>query len=111
MKKAIFVLAILGFVIGIITSTTGESSTCLALYKEGGAAAVFQSPECPTWNLLEHDSHRGTVAGRCQSATRQGRRSHLEDRTFCNLDMRVPALGNIHVLLIWFFTLYMLYLF
>ncbi|KAK1412574.1 hypothetical protein QVD17_33944 [Tagetes erecta] len=94
MNKAIFVLAILGFVIGIVTvSTEGESLTCLALYKEGGAAAVFQSPECPaTWRLpAEHGSRRG---GRCQSATRQGRRNHLEDRTFCTLDMRVPALGT-----------------
>ncbi|XP_023773030.1 uncharacterized protein LOC111921679 isoform X1 [Lactuca sativa] len=85
-----FSLFVLGFVICIITRTAGESSTCLAVYKEGGAPAVFRSPKCPRWSLPKHDRRRQSTAGRCQSATRQGRRKSLEDRTFCTLDIRIP---------------------
>ncbi|KAK9051182.1 hypothetical protein SSX86_027808 [Deinandra increscens subsp. villosa] len=90
-KKAILFL---GFVIGIITLTAGESSTCLAVYKEGGAPAVFQSPECPTWSLPKHNDDSRRLRSICQSATRQGRRKSLEDRTFCTLDFRIPVLGS-----------------
>lgn len=90
MSRKIFILSILGFVIWTITRTAGESSTCLAVYKEGGAPAVFQSPKCPRWSLPKHDRRRQSTAGRCQSATRQGRRKSLEDRTFCTLDIRIP---------------------
>ena len=30
--------------------TSSSSSTCLTLYQQGGAPAVFQSPKCPRWN-------------------------------------------------------------
>ncbi|KAI3760121.1 hypothetical protein L1987_50511 [Smallanthus sonchifolius] len=93
MNKNTFILSFLGFVICIITRTAGESSTCLALYKEGGAPAVFQSPKCPRWSLPKHDSRIRSTTGRCQSATRQGRRKSLEDRTFCTLDIRIPFPG------------------
>ncbi|KAK1412580.1 hypothetical protein QVD17_33952 [Tagetes erecta] len=95
MNKTILISSILGFIIitCIITHTTGESSTCLAVYKEGGAPAVFQSPKCPRWSLPKHDSRRRSTTGRCQSATRQGRRKSLEDRTFCTLDIRIPFPG------------------
>ncbi|XP_024981356.1 uncharacterized protein LOC112518051 isoform X4 [Cynara cardunculus var. scolymus] len=93
MNRKKFILSVLGFVICIATPTAGESSTCLAVYKEGGAPAVFQSPKCPRWSLPEHDPRRQATAGRCQSATRQGRRKSSEDRTFCTLDIRIPFPG------------------
>lgn len=93
MNRKKFLLFVLGFVIYIATHTAGESSTCLAVYKEGGAPAVFQSPKCPRWSLPKHDPRIQSTAGRCQSATRQGRRKSLEDRTFCTLDIRIPFPG------------------
>ncbi|KAI7737817.1 hypothetical protein M8C21_028753 [Ambrosia artemisiifolia] len=93
MVKNVFLFSVLGFIICIITPITGESSTCLTLYKEGGAPAVFQSPQCPRWSLPKHDSRRRSTTGRCQSATRQGRRKSLEDRTFCTLDIHIPFPG------------------
>ncbi|MFS7975760.1 putative protein-serine/threonine phosphatase, protein kinase CMGC-GSKL family [Helianthus anomalus] len=89
-KYVFFIFTVLGFIICI---TSGESSTCLALYKEGGAPAVFQSPKCSRWSLPKHDSRRRSTSGRCQSATRQGRRKSHEDRTFCTLDIRIPFPG------------------
>ncbi|KAM0030919.1 putative protein-serine/threonine phosphatase [Helianthus debilis subsp. tardiflorus] len=89
MNKIIFFLIVLGFV----TYTISESSTCLTVYKEGGAPAVFRSPECPRWSLPKHDLRRQSTIGRCQSATRQGRRKYLEDRTFCIVDLRIPFPG------------------
>lgn len=55
---------------------------------------MFQSPKCPRWTLPKHDSRRRSDSGRCQSATRQGRRKSLEDRTFCTLDIRIPFPGR-----------------
>ncbi|XP_038717105.1 uncharacterized protein LOC120010391 isoform X2 [Tripterygium wilfordii] len=73
------------------TNCSGESSTCLAVYKEGGAPAVFQSPKCPRWKLTNYASRLRTSApSRCQSAMLQGRRKYQEDRTLCALDIRVP---------------------
>ncbi|KAK9067618.1 hypothetical protein SSX86_011729 [Deinandra increscens subsp. villosa] len=94
MKKTIFVFSVLGFLIGIITLTAGESPTCLAVYKEGGAPAVFRSPQCPTWSSPKHHDDSRKRRFTCQSATRQGRRKSLEDRTFCTLDFRIPILGT-----------------
>ncbi|KAJ9566900.1 hypothetical protein OSB04_002866 [Centaurea solstitialis] len=94
MNRKKFILSVLGFLICIATTpAAGESLTCLAVYKEGGAPAVFQSPKCPRWSLPEHDHRRQSTAGRCQSATRQGRRKSSEDRTFCTLDIRIPFPG------------------
>ncbi|XP_076914191.1 uncharacterized protein LOC143573109 isoform X1 [Bidens hawaiensis] len=94
MNKPTFILTALGLIITIITRTSGESSTCLTVYKEGGAPAVFLSPQCARWSLPKHDStRRRSTAGRCQSATRQGRRKSHEDRTFCTLDILIPFPG------------------
>ncbi|XP_074349991.1 uncharacterized protein LOC141689547 isoform X2 [Apium graveolens] len=87
-----FYLYILGFIIHLITIVNGESSTCLTVYKEGGAPAVFQSPKCPRWKLPEYSSNRRSRSpiATCQVALHQGRRRAQEDRLICNLDVRVP---------------------
>uniref|UniRef100_A0A7N0VI25 PPM-type phosphatase domain-containing protein n=1 Tax=Kalanchoe fedtschenkoi TaxID=63787 RepID=A0A7N0VI25_KALFE len=79
---------VLGF--QLITRCYGESSTCLMLYKEGGAPAVFQSPKCPRWKLSSHGDSQPPV---CHTAMQQGRRKTQEDRVFCNLDVRIPFPG------------------
>ncbi|XVF32510.1 hypothetical protein REPUB_Repub17cG0089000 [Reevesia pubescens] len=87
------VLVVLGFLVCYTTRSFGESSTCLTVYKEGGAPAVFQSPKCPRWKLLDHDSGKRAAAStkaRCQLAMLQGRRKHMEDRTLCMLDLHIP---------------------
>lgn len=87
-----FSLYILGFIIPLIAVVNGESSTCLTVYKEGGAPAVFQSPKCPRWKLPEYGSNRRSRSpvATCQVALHQGRRRAQEDRLICNLDVRVP---------------------
>uniref|UniRef100_A0A1J3K1H9 PPM-type phosphatase domain-containing protein n=1 Tax=Noccaea caerulescens TaxID=107243 RepID=A0A1J3K1H9_NOCCA len=73
----------------------GESSTCLTIYKEGGAPAVFQSPKCPRWNLRNWGSRtRSSGGGRCHTAAIQGRRKYQEDRLLCALDLRIPFPGK-----------------
>ncbi|KAI7992388.1 putative protein phosphatase 2C 51 [Camellia lanceoleosa] len=84
-------LVLLGFIVCVTIRGYGESSTCLMVYKEGGAPAVFQSPKCPLWKLSNYASHPRTA--RCQSATHQGRRNSQEDRTLCVLDLRIPFPG------------------
>ncbi|XP_027935639.1 uncharacterized protein LOC114190798 isoform X2 [Vigna unguiculata] len=69
-----------------------ESSTCLTVYKNGGAPAVFQSPKCPLWKLSDYDSIPKSTA-RCQIAMLQGRRESQEDRALCVLDVRIPFPG------------------
>ncbi|KAL4200161.1 hypothetical protein AMTRI_Chr03g148290 [Amborella trichopoda] len=69
----------------------GESSTCVMVYNEGGAPAVFQSHKCSRWRL---DDERKRPRANCQVAISQGRRRHQEDRAFCALDMRVPFPGR-----------------
>ncbi|XP_043812617.1 uncharacterized protein LOC110614471 isoform X4 [Manihot esculenta] len=93
---------VVGFVITLYATTQcgGESSTCLTVYKEGGAPAVFQSTKCPRWNLPNYDTPSRTtsttVTGstRCQSALLQGRRKSQEDRILCALDVRIPFPGK-----------------
>ncbi|KAM1278863.1 hypothetical protein ACFX13_031816 [Malus domestica] len=80
------------------TPSYAESSTCLTVYKQGGAPAVFQSPKCPRWTHSEYaSSHSRTTASRCQTATLQGRRKSLEDRTLCSLDVRIPFPGKVGI--------------
>ncbi|CAN7012704.1 unnamed protein product, partial [Brassica oleracea var. botrytis] len=67
----------------------GESSTCLTVYKQGGAPAVFQSPKCPRWNWPSPSRSR-TGDARCHAAALQGRRKYQEDRLLCALDLRIP---------------------
>ncbi|KAI3967008.1 hypothetical protein MKW92_046135 [Papaver armeniacum] len=73
----------------LIPNSNGETSNCLMVYKEGGAPAVFKSPNCPRWTLSKDEAFRLRTEN-CQSAILQGRRKHQEDRTFCALDMRIP---------------------
>lgn len=76
------------------TLSYGESSTCLTVYKEGGAPAVFQSPKCPLWKLSNYGP---TSTARCQSAMLQGRRKSQEDRILCALDIRIPFPGKMGI--------------
>uniref|UniRef100_A0A0R0L7A2 PPM-type phosphatase domain-containing protein n=1 Tax=Glycine max TaxID=3847 RepID=A0A0R0L7A2_SOYBN len=86
-------LLALGFLLcATIPFVHGESSTCLTVYKNGGAPAVFQSPKCPRWKLSDYDSPPQTTA-RCQTAMLQGRRNSQEDRALCVLDVRIPFPG------------------
>lgn len=89
-------LFLLSFIASHTTPLNAESSTCLMVYKEGGAPAVFQSPKCPRWRLSNHASRPRTVT--CQSAISQGRRKSQEDRTFCALDVRIPFPGTTAVI-------------
>lgn len=87
-------LLALGFLLcATIPFVHGESSTCLTVYKNGGAPAVFQSPKCPRWKLSDYDSPPQTTA-RCQTAMLQGRRNSQEDRALCVLDVRIPFPGT-----------------
>ncbi|GMH20864.1 hypothetical protein Nepgr_022706 [Nepenthes gracilis] len=80
------------FLLSMIFSSCGESSTCLTVYKQGGAPAVFQSPKCPSWKLPTYSSQIRT--SKCQSAILQGRRRSQEDRTLCALDVLIPFPGT-----------------
>ncbi|XP_058191474.1 uncharacterized protein LOC131308546 isoform X2 [Rhododendron vialii] len=84
-------LVLLGFLLCLPMRIQGESSTCLMVYREGGALAVFQSPKCPRWKLSDYSASPPTA--RCQSATHQGLRKSQEDRTLCVLDLRIPFPG------------------
>ncbi|KAL8170302.1 hypothetical protein V2J09_022106 [Rumex salicifolius] len=76
------------------TLSAGESPTCLTVYKEGGAPAVFKSPKCPRWKLPKYDPPRHPHrTSNCQTAMLQGRRSYQEDRILCALDVRIPFPG------------------
>ncbi|KAK4492507.1 hypothetical protein RD792_003318 [Penstemon davidsonii] len=70
----------------------GESLTCLTVYREGGAPAVFQSPKCPRWSHSNFKSNPDRPAT-CQSAKLQGRRKSQEDRTLCACDLSIPFPG------------------
>ncbi|KAF8388112.1 hypothetical protein HHK36_026778 [Tetracentron sinense] len=83
-------LVLLGFLLFAVPSSNGESSSCLRAYEEGGAAAVFESPECPYWHLSSFQ--RNTL--NCQFSTLQGRRRYQEDRVSCDLDLQIPFPGR-----------------
>ncbi|XP_078429924.1 putative protein phosphatase 2C 76 [Wolffia australiana] len=74
-----------------------ETSTCLTVYKEGGAPAVFRSPRCPKWALYHEEDHgrgrRYGPASNCQLAMHQGRRRSQEDRAVCAFGIRIPFIG------------------
>ncbi|XP_009769198.1 putative protein phosphatase 2C 51 isoform X2 [Nicotiana tabacum] len=65
------------------------SVSCMIAYDEGGASAVFDSPECPQW---EFSAAIGT--DNCLVATHQGRRKYQEDRIICYPRVIVPVLGE-----------------
>ncbi|KAL6500526.1 hypothetical protein OROHE_025892 [Orobanche hederae] len=88
---------LVGFVIFANAPVAGESPTCLMVYREGGAPAVFQSPKCPRWMLSNFKSQQNrrfrSPSATCQSAMLQGRRKSQEDRTLCVVDLRIPFPG------------------
>ncbi|CAH9051479.1 unnamed protein product [Cuscuta epithymum] len=92
-ERLVFVLWL---IICVRTRTYGESSTCLTVYEEGGAPAVFQSPKCPRWQLPSYGSKRRyqSPTAACQTALHQGRRKQQEDRAICVLDIHVPFPGQ-----------------
>ncbi|XP_024030374.1 probable protein phosphatase 2C 51 isoform X2 [Morus notabilis] len=94
LKASIFLLLLLGLLLALPTRAFAESSTCLTLYREGGAPAVFQSPKCPRWKLSDYASHSSSTE-RCQLAMLQGRRYAQEDRALCALDLRIPFPGAV----------------
>ncbi|KAF8390941.1 hypothetical protein HHK36_023241 [Tetracentron sinense] len=52
MALKILMYLLLGFLLIAFPCSNGElSSSCLMVYEEGGASAVFESPDCPDWNL------------------------------------------------------------
>lgn len=75
----------------------GESATCLGVYQEGGAPAVFQSAHCPRWTLLpsggEGDGGQSSPK-ECHLATDRGSRRSQEDRAVCALGIRIPFIGT-----------------
>ncbi|KAL6505165.1 hypothetical protein OROGR_024982 [Orobanche gracilis] len=88
---------LVGFVIFANAPVAGESPTCLTVYREGGAPAVFESPKCPRWMLSnfkpQQNRHFRSPSATCQSAMLQGRRKSHEDRTLCVVDLRIPFPG------------------
>ncbi|XP_050941191.1 probable protein phosphatase 2C 51 isoform X7 [Cucumis melo] len=88
-----FYTVLLWFMVYAITHCFAESSTCLMVYKEGGAPAVFQSPKCPLWKLSDY-TFQSPNAPHCQIAMHQGRRKYQEDRALCALDVRIPFLSK-----------------
>ncbi|XP_027773404.1 probable protein phosphatase 2C 51 isoform X1 [Solanum pennellii] len=67
------------------------SVSCMMAYDEGGASAVFNSPECHRWDFSTAIKN-GT--DNCLIATHQGRRKYQEDRITCYPRVTVPVLGE-----------------
>ncbi|XP_055832455.1 probable protein phosphatase 2C 51 isoform X2 [Solanum dulcamara] len=67
------------------------SVSCMMAYDEGGASAVFNSPECRPWDFSAAIKN-GT--DKCLVATHQGRRKYQEDRIRCYPRVIVPVLGE-----------------
>ncbi|KAM3192607.1 hypothetical protein ACQJBY_069677 [Aegilops geniculata] len=82
---------------------TGQSATCLAVYREGGAPAVYQSAHCPRWTILsagEGDGDKGPSSPqprRCHVAAHRGRRRSQEDRAVCALGIRIPFIEQMRI--------------
>ncbi|KAF8673130.1 hypothetical protein HU200_048677 [Digitaria exilis] len=81
-----------------------ESATCLAVYREGGAPAVFQSAHCPRWTLPPPGAGEGADDGGdrsspmgCHVAADRGRRRSQEDRAVCALGIRIPFLEQMRI--------------
>ncbi|CBI25040.3 probable protein phosphatase 2C 51 isoform X1 [Vitis vinifera] len=88
MNEFKIVSLLLGLFVCRIPSSNGVSVSCMMVYDEGGAAAVFRSPECPDWKPI----HNQTL--NCQFATIRGWREYQEDRISCDLDMKIPLLDE-----------------
>ncbi|KAL6505156.1 hypothetical protein OROGR_024973 [Orobanche gracilis] len=91
MKSFVVVVFIGSFLSNILCVVHEVPVSCMMAYEEGGAPAVFRSPECPQWSLSTKSSKNSTR--NCHSATLQGHREYQEDRVTCNLDMRLPFSG------------------
>ncbi|KQJ88071.1 uncharacterized protein LOC100827416 isoform X2 [Brachypodium distachyon] len=85
------------------TRCAGESATCLAVYREGGAPAVYQSAHCPRWSLHpggEEDGEQRSSSSTprtCHVAARRGRRRSQEDRAVCALGIRIPFIEGTRI--------------
>ncbi|KAK1373063.1 Protein-serine/threonine phosphatase [Heracleum sosnowskyi] len=89
----LMMIAQLGFLLNALTATAQEVSvSCMMAYDEGGAPAVFESPECTQWVLPPRILNN--QAKNCQFASVQGHRDYQEDRVTCNLDFKIPVLGS-----------------
>ncbi|KAF5735617.1 hypothetical protein HS088_TW15G01126 [Tripterygium wilfordii] len=82
------ILSLLFVLYGLSSSTTRSVSICAEYYNEGGAALVFQAPECGWYKSYHGTSRNHTM--KCQSATLQGQREYQEDRVLCDLDVTIP---------------------
>ncbi|MCD9644348.1 hypothetical protein HAX54_032535 [Datura stramonium] len=67
------------------------SVSCMMAYDEGGASAVFNSPECPRWDFSAAIKN-GTE--KCLVTTHKGRRKYQEDRITCYPHVIIPVLGE-----------------
>ncbi|XP_011079913.1 probable protein phosphatase 2C 51 isoform X2 [Sesamum indicum] len=89
MRKELANVAVIGVLLCAVSySVHGVSVSCMMAYDEGGAPAVFSSPECPL-GVLSPESSENSMRN-CQFATLQGHREYQEDRVACNLDMKLP---------------------
>lgn len=92
MPSSLLFLISLFLLFPFLLPVSSESPNCLAVYREGGAPAVFQSPKCHRWTLPSSARFRQSTPG-CHMAVNQGRRRYLEDRVGCELSLRIPFLS------------------
>lgn len=80
------------FVTSLCLSYAYEVSvSCMMAYDEGGASAVFNSPECPRWDFSAAIKNG---IDNCLVATHQGHRRYQEDRITCYPHVTVTVLGS-----------------
>uniref|UniRef100_A0A0A9DAC3 protein-serine/threonine phosphatase n=1 Tax=Arundo donax TaxID=35708 RepID=A0A0A9DAC3_ARUDO len=97
--RGLFLLLVLVALSVPLPRCAAESATCLAVYREGGAPAVFQSAHCPRWTLLpegEGDVGQSSPRG-CHVAADRGRRRSQEDRAVCALGIRIPFIEHMRI--------------
>ena len=85
------------------TRSNGESSTCVTVYEEGGAPAIFQSPKCPHWTLSNYSSTVTIVTTKTSST------APCQSAILCALDIRIPFLSGF-LLLIALIPFYLAYI-
>ncbi|KAK3003296.1 hypothetical protein RJ639_018520 [Escallonia herrerae] len=86
--------------VGLLVCTIPHSDglSCKTIYEQGGAPAVFDSPDCDNQIFLTRFPENQTV--NCEFSTNQGRRRYQEDRIACNLDLQTPFIGNFWTIII-----------
>lgn len=82
-----------GVLLMTVPSSNGVPVACMMEYEDGGAPAVFGYPECPE-RVFPPAGYLKNQTLNCQFAILQGRRDYQEDVITCNLDFKVPLLGN-----------------